>query len=110
VADDAVLPAISGDDQKIVLFGSVSADLAEGNVEAFGAGPRGLGQNLHQVPFAECEAAEPGDGRLLPEQFLDFRARADHACSPQGQTEEGRISEITDLGIVPESIATVSFT
>ena len=65
VADHAILPAIAGDDQQIVLFGAVAADLAEGSIEAFGTDPDRLGENLVQIPLAKREAAESRDRGLL---------------------------------------------
>ena len=65
VADHAVLPAITGDDEQVVLLGAVAAHFAERDTETFGAGPDCLGEDLRQIPLAQCEAAEPGDGGLL---------------------------------------------
>ncbi len=66
------MPAIAGDDEEIVLFGAVAADLAEGNTEAFGTDPDRFGEDFIQIPFAKRETAESGDRSLLAKQFLDL--------------------------------------
>jgi len=108
MTDDAVLPAIAGDDEKIVLLGAVLAHFAEGHIEAIGADPDSFGQDLRQIPLAEREAAKPGDGRLLAKQLLDFRGVVGHAVAAKTQLE-GRRDQTRQLifGPEPDSAATV---
>ena len=54
--------------KKVVLLGSVAADLAERYFQTFGAGARCLGQYLPKVGFPEREAAEPRERSLLSQK------------------------------------------
>jgi hypothetical protein len=72
VTDHTVIPAEAGDDQQVVLLWSEATNLAERHAEAFGAAADRLIENLRQIPFAEREAAEPGDRGLLAQQVFDF--------------------------------------
>ena len=72
---------MAGDDQQIVLFGAVAANLAEGSAEAFGADPDRFGEDLVQVPLTKRKAAESGDRRLLAEQFLDLCGGVGHGAA-----------------------------
>jgi hypothetical protein len=68
MTDDALLPAASGFDEKIVLLGAVWAHFGERHTQACGADLRRLGQNLQQVGLAKGKAAEAGNRRLLAEK------------------------------------------
>jgi hypothetical protein len=85
---------MAGDDEKIVLLGAVLAHFAEGHIEAIGADPDSFGQDLRQIALAEREAAEPGDGRLLAKQLLDFRGVVGHrvAAKPSKRGDQTRQS------------------
>ena len=80
ITDHPVLPAIAGDDEKIVLLGAVLAHFAEGHAEALGTDPRRFRQDLHQIALAKREAAKPGDGRLLAKQLLDLCGGVGHGA------------------------------
>ena len=60
--------------QEIVLLGSVSADLAERNVQTFGTNAGGLGQHLTEIAFTKSEAAKPSERSLLSVQSYEFNA------------------------------------
>ena len=70
MTDHAVLPAMAGDDEQVVLLGTVTAHLAEGDAETFGADPDRFVQDFIQIPLTQREAAEPGDRGLLAKQLL----------------------------------------
>ena len=95
VADDALLPAITGDDEEVVLFGAVAADLAEGSVEAFGTDPDGFGEDLVQIALAKRETAKPGNRSLLAKQLLDLCGGVGHGgrfdyVVADGQNQHGQ--------------------
>ena len=52
------MPADSGLDEKVVLLGAVSADLAKRNLQTFGANPGGFGQDFAQIGLTQGETAE----------------------------------------------------
>jgi hypothetical protein len=69
-SDDPEIPATTGLDEKIVLSSTVSADLAERNIQGRGTDTRGFGEDRQQVGFVECEPAKLRQSRLLPAKFL----------------------------------------
>ena len=84
MTDDAILPAMTGDDQQIVFLSAIAANLAEGDVEALGADADGLTENLVQIPLAKREAAEPGNRRLLAKQLLNLGSSVRHGDGSTG--------------------------
>src|SRR6185437_14905320 len=61
-----------GLDQKIVFLGAISADFAEGDLQAFGANAGGLRQHLAEIAFDQGEAAESSKRCLLSKKPLDI--------------------------------------
>ena len=70
LSDHSEIPAKPGLDEKIVLSGTVSADLAERNIQGRGADASGFGQDRQQVVSVECEPSKFCQSRLLPAEFL----------------------------------------
>src|SRR6185312_10480946 len=68
------MPPDPGFDQEIVLLGPVSTDLAEWDVQTFGANARRFRQHRTEIAFAKGEAAEAGERCLLPKRTVGVLA------------------------------------
>jgi hypothetical protein len=69
-SDDPEVPATPGLDEKIVLSGTVSANLAERNIQGRRTDTGGFGEDRQQVGFVECEPSKLRQSRLLAAKFL----------------------------------------
>jgi hypothetical protein len=72
ISNDTRVPAVSGFDKKIVLFGAVTAHLGERHAEAFGTDPRRFRQDFQHIALAKGKAAEVSDRCLLAKKLADL--------------------------------------
>ena len=87
-ANDTRMPAVSGLDQKVVLFGAVAAHLGKRHTETFRTDPRRFRQDFHHIALAKRKAAKVGNRRLLVKKFADL----DCVCAIVTHVRTARVS------------------